>query len=71
MFAGLKSRLKRKDADRCSFCGELIRGEGVERYGKRFCRSWHADFYRPPLPWWRRVRWPKDDGYGGGGGCCG
>jgi hypothetical protein len=43
----------------------------VERYGKRFCCSWHADFYHPPPPWWRRLRWPEDDGHAGGSGCCG
>jgi len=43
----------------------------MERYGKRFCISWHADFYRPPPRWWRRLHWPEDDGYTGGGGCCG
>jgi len=71
ILAGLKSLLKARREVRCPVCGELIRGEGVERYGKRFCRSWHADFYRPPPPWWRRLRWPRDDGYTGGGGCCG
>lgn len=70
MFARFRPLLKRKGEDRCSFCGELIRGEGVERYGKRFCRSWHADFYHPPPPWWRRLRWPEDDRSGGGGSCC-
>lgn len=71
MFAKLKSLLKVKDRGRCPICGELILGAGVERYGKRFCRPWHADFYHPPPPWWRRLRWPDDAGDGGGAGCCG
>ena len=70
MFARLKSLLKIKGEDRCPICGEVISGEGVERYGKRFCHPWHADFYRPPPPWWRRLRWPNDAGDGGGAGCC-
>lgn len=70
LLAALKPLLKVRLEVRCPICGERIRGEGVERYGKRFCRSWHADFYRPPPPWWRRLRWPEDEG-GGGGGCCG
>jgi len=71
MLARLKSLRKIQRADRCPVCGEFIPGAGVERYGKRFCRTWHADFYRPPPPWWRRLRWPDDAGGGGGGGCCG
>ena len=71
MLARLESFLKSKREDRCPVCGELIRGEGVERYGKHFCKSWHADFYHPQPPWWRHLRWSKDDDYTGGGGCCG
>ena len=71
MLARLKSLLKRQREDHCPVCGERIRGKGVERYGKRFCCSWHADFYHPPPPWWRRLRWPEDDGHAGGSGCCG
>ena len=70
MFARLKSLLKIKREDRCPICGEVILGEGIKRYGKRFCRMWHADFYHPPPPWWRRLRWPDDAGDGGGSGCC-
>lgn len=57
LLAALKPLLKVRLEVRCPICGERIRGEGVERYGKRFCRSWHADFYRPPPP--------------GGGACAG
>jgi len=72
VLANLKSLLKIKREDRCPICGEVILlGEGTKRYGKRFCRTWHADFYRLPPPWWRRLRWPDDAGEGGGAGCCG
>ena len=70
MFTKYEFPLKSKREDRCPVCGEYIHDEGVKRYGKRFCRTWHADFYRTPPPWWRRLRWPEDDGYTGGGGCC-
>ena len=66
MFAQLKSRLHIKREERCPICGEVVPGgRGVQRYGKRFCHSWHADFYHPPPPWWRRLRWPADEGGGG------
>lgn len=71
MLAKLRSRLHIERKERCPICGQVIPGEGVVRYGKRFCRNWHADFYHPPPSWWRRLRWPSDDGYGGGTGCCG
>lgn len=71
VLARVKSLLKSKREDRRPVCGEPIHGDGIERYGKLFCHRWHADFYRPPLPWWRRLRWPEDDGYTGAGGCCG
>lgn len=70
MLAKLKSLLKIKREDRCPICGEVVLGEGTKRYGKRFCRMWHADFYHPPPPWWRRLRWPDDTGDRGGSGCC-
>ena len=71
MFAKLRALLKLTGDDRCPVCGESIVGDGVKRCGKRFCHPWHADFYRPPPPWWRRLRWPGDVGDGGGAGCCG
>ena len=61
MFVRLQSLLKiKKSEERCSLCGEVILGGGVERYGKRFCQPWHADFSRPPSPWSRRLRWPEE-----------
>ncbi|HEX9596722.1 MAG TPA: hypothetical protein VF982_07590 [Anaerolineales bacterium] len=71
VFARVKLPWKARGENRCPICDEIIVGEGVERHGKRFCRSWHADFYRPSPPWWRRLRWPDDEAGGGGGGCCG
>ncbi len=56
---------------RCAFCGDEIRGAGVERKGKRFCQSWHAGFYRAPRPWWQRIFQQPTGEAGGGGNCCG
>lgn len=51
MLANLRSRLHIERKERCPICGEVVLGDtGVQRYGKRFCRNWHVDFYRPPPP---------------------
>ena len=73
MLARFSARAERQAPVRCPFCGDIIVGAGVQRYGRRFCHPWHAEFYRPPPPWWRRLRWPtaREDGGGGGAGCCG
>jgi hypothetical protein len=62
----MPSDLKQAQAKpaRCPVCDDVIaEGAGVERDGKIFCTTWHAEQYHPPLPWWRRI-WkggPVDD----------
>lgn len=59
-----------KSVRRCAFCGDEIKGTGVQRNGKEFCNPWHADLYRPPPPWWKRIFAPQTGEPGGGGNCC-
>ncbi len=56
---------------RCAFCGDEIRGVGVQRKGKWFCNPWHADHDRPPPPWWKRLFAQQTGEVGGSGKCCG
>lgn len=59
---------KKIKVERCPACGNIVLADGVVRYGKRFCNSWHADQYKPPEPFWKRLLNPKD--IGKGGSCC-
>ncbi|MBI4785995.1 MAG: hypothetical protein HY782_02990 [Chloroflexi bacterium] len=59
-----------KRLKRCAFCGDKIKGQGAQRNGKWFCCPWHADHYRPPPPWWKRLFARPQGEPGGGGNCC-
>jgi len=66
----LKLKLAKQTQTRCPACGNVVQGEGVVRYGKRFCHSWHAYQYKPPKPLWKRILSPEEDRGGMGGRCC-
>ncbi len=59
---------KEETVRRCATCGGEIPGRGVQRDGKWFCNPWHAERYKPPPPWWKRLF--QDRNPGGGAGCC-